>query len=122
MPTLKQHLAALSHLVDLSRLEELRHIGIEGGEAGTLLTYTAQAQVGGKLAQIGSRLVDSAAAKMADDFFARFVERFETEVQVSEPVQVTEAAPQPWWRPLGLSSLYNKLAALWSGRGKERNT
>jgi hypothetical protein len=33
------------------------------------------AQVGGKLAQIGSRLVDGAAAKVADDFFACFVER-----------------------------------------------
>lgn len=41
----------------------------------TALTYTAKAQVGGKLAQIGSRLVDGAAAKMTDDFFARFVER-----------------------------------------------
>lgn len=38
---------------------------------GTLLGYEAHAQVGGKLAQIGSRLVDAAARKMADDFFAR---------------------------------------------------
>jgi len=38
----------------------------------TILTYTISAQVGGKLAQIGSRLVDGAAKKMADDFFARF--------------------------------------------------
>ena len=41
----------------------------------TMLHYVAKAQVGGKLAQIGSRLVDGAAAKMTDDFFARFVER-----------------------------------------------
>lgn len=38
----------------------------------TILAYTVSAQVGGKLAQIGSRLVDGAAKKMADDFFARF--------------------------------------------------
>lgn len=38
----------------------------------TLLNYSASAQVGGKLAQIGSRLVDAAARKMADDFFSRF--------------------------------------------------
>lgn len=44
------------------------------GAAETALTYAAKAQVGGKLAQIGSRLVDGAAAKMADDFFARFAE------------------------------------------------
>jgi uncharacterized protein len=39
---------------------------------GTLLDYTARAQVGGKIAQIGSRLVDMAAQKMADDFFTAF--------------------------------------------------
>ena len=38
---------------------------------GTLLHYEMDAKVGGKLAQIGSRLVDGAARKMADDFFAR---------------------------------------------------
>lgn len=43
----------------------------EGDEA-TLLSYTAHAQVGGKLAQIGSRLIDGTARKMADDFFAKF--------------------------------------------------
>ncbi len=43
--------------------------------SGTRIEYTVNAQVGGKLAQIGSRLVDGAAAKVADDFFACFVER-----------------------------------------------
>ena len=41
----------------------------------TVLTYVVKAQVGGKLAQIGSRLIDGAAAKIADDFFGRFSER-----------------------------------------------
>ena len=45
------------------------------GAAETALSYVAKAQVGGKLAQIGSRLIDGAAAKMADDFFARFAAR-----------------------------------------------
>ena len=44
-------------------------------EAGTRLSYTVSAQVGGKLAQIGSRLIDGAAKKMADDFFTAFVDR-----------------------------------------------
>jgi uncharacterized protein len=39
---------------------------------GTLLTYKATASVGGKLAQIGSRLIDGVAKKMSDDFFAKF--------------------------------------------------
>ncbi|MGH8798816.1 MAG: CoxG family protein [Casimicrobiaceae bacterium] len=42
-------------------------------DAGTQIDYAVNAQIGGKLAQIGSRLVDGAAAKVADDFFARFV-------------------------------------------------
>jgi uncharacterized protein len=42
------------------------------GENATKLSYTASAQVGGKLAQIGSRLVDGAARKIAGEFFKRF--------------------------------------------------
>ena len=42
------------------------------GDAATKLSYTATAQVGGKLAQIGSRLVDGAARKIAGEFFKRF--------------------------------------------------
>src|SRR3546814_8685083 len=44
---------------------------INGG-TGTKLTYAVKAQVGGKLAQIGARLIDGVAAKMADDFFSKF--------------------------------------------------
>jgi carbon monoxide dehydrogenase subunit G len=40
--------------------------------SGTRLSYTAKATVGGKLAQIGSRLIDGVARKMADDFFVKF--------------------------------------------------
>lgn len=39
---------------------------------GTALAYTAKASIGGKLAQIGQRLIDGAAKQIADDFFARF--------------------------------------------------
>ena len=42
-----------------------------GGE--TVMRYGVQAQVGGKLAQIGSRLIDATSRKMADEFFSRFV-------------------------------------------------
>ena len=44
------------------------HLAAEG--ADTVLTYTANAQVGGKLAQLGARLIDSTAKKLADQFFA----------------------------------------------------
>jgi hypothetical protein len=42
---------------------------------GTRLAYDVKASVGGKLAQIGSRLVDAAAKKVADDFFRNFNEK-----------------------------------------------
>ncbi len=42
---------------------------------GTRLTYKVKASVGGKLAQIGSRLVDAAARKLSDDFFKAFNEK-----------------------------------------------
>lgn len=46
----------------------------EEGEE-TVLTYEAKAQVGGKLAQLGSRLIDSTAKKMAEEFFTNFSEK-----------------------------------------------
>jgi uncharacterized protein len=49
------------------------HVKLEpDGDEATTLSYTASAQVGGKLAQIGSRLVDGAARKIAGEFFKRF--------------------------------------------------
>jgi uncharacterized protein len=41
-------------------------------DGGTLLAYNVDAQIGGKLAQLGQRLVNGAAKKVADDFFANF--------------------------------------------------
>jgi carbon monoxide dehydrogenase subunit G len=41
-------------------------------DGGTLLSYDVEAQIGGKLAQLGLRLVNGAAKKLADDFFVRF--------------------------------------------------
>ena len=60
-------------------------LAAEGG--GTLLTYKATASVGGKLAQIGSRLVDAAANKVANDFFVSFNEK------VGKPVHAEEEHP-----------------------------
>jgi uncharacterized protein len=41
-------------------------------EGGTLLSYRVDAQIGGKLAQLGQRLINGAAKKLADEFFANF--------------------------------------------------
>ena len=47
---------------------------LENYEGGTKLTYTVEANVGGKIAQVGSRLIDMTAKKMADVFFGKFSE------------------------------------------------
>lgn len=59
---------------------------LDAGPASTKLAYVARAQVGGKLAQIGSRLVDAAASKIAEDFFQAFEAqlRAETGAQLAE--------------------------------------
>ena len=71
------------------------HLADDGG--GTLLHYEVHAQVGGKLAQLGARLIDATAKQMADAFFDRF------SAQVAPPAPaaarpaaaVTEAAARP---------------------------
>jgi carbon monoxide dehydrogenase subunit G len=59
-------------------------VTLEPIPTGTRLHYTVKAQVGGKLAQIGQRLIDGAARKLSDDFFARFSEI------VAQPIPVTQ--------------------------------
>lgn len=54
-------------------------------DAGCELAYTVQAQVGGKIAQLGQRLVDGAAKSMADDFFKRFDAEMQRRYGVSPP-------------------------------------
>jgi len=49
-------------------------VSLSDKDGGTLLSYNVEAQIGGKLAQLGQRLVNSAAKKTADDFFVKFAE------------------------------------------------
>ncbi len=65
-------------------------------ENGTLLTYEVTANVGGKLAQLGSRVIDGFAKKMADSFFDNFQAAVEPP---KEPVGAGEAAGEhrPGW-------------------------
>lgn len=68
------------------------------GDGATLLDYTAHAQVGGKLAQIGSRLIDGTARKMADDFFAQFTQvvgQPQNEADGEAEAPVPQEAPAP---------------------------
>ena len=49
-------------------------VSLEDEDNGTKLTYTVEANVGGKIAQVGARLIDMTAKKMADIFFGKFTE------------------------------------------------
>ena len=54
-------------------------VKLEDNEKGTNLIYEVEANVGGKIAQVGSRLIDMTAKKMADIFFGKFSELISTE-------------------------------------------
>jgi carbon monoxide dehydrogenase subunit G len=68
-------------------------------DGGTILSYTARSQVGGKLAQLGARLVEGAARGYADSFFSNFraiVEDSETVTEsAAEPPQSAHAPAEP---------------------------
>lgn len=68
----------------------------ELGPSETLLTYSVKAQVGGKMAQLGGRLIDSTAKQMADQFFNRFAAGLTPAPEpepVAAPVAAAVAAP-----------------------------
>jgi carbon monoxide dehydrogenase subunit G len=66
----------------------------DDGEGGTILTYSAKADVGGKLAQLGSRLIDGTSKKMADEFFSNFREQVAPTAE-AETTETPPAAPAP---------------------------
>lgn len=68
--------------------------------ATTRLSYDARAQVGGKMAQIGSRLIDAAAAKITDDFFKAFERQLQVVEEQAAPAEETAkraAMSWLWW-------------------------
>jgi carbon monoxide dehydrogenase subunit G len=92
---------------------------LDDGKA-TELAYTVKAQVGGKIAQIGSRLVDGAAQKLADDFFRAFSDAVAAQVgaapgaaPASAPVPVA-AQRMPWVRYVAIALIAGVLAYLFA--------
>jgi carbon monoxide dehydrogenase subunit G len=53
------------------------HVTFAPSAAGTLLSYQVDAAIGGKIAQLGSRIIDGFVKKVADEFFRRFQESVE---------------------------------------------
>lgn len=64
-------------------------VQLSEAEGGTKLAYSVNAQIGGKMAQLGARLIDSVAKSYAEDFFNKFSER------VAPAPAASESKPQP---------------------------
>ncbi|WP_294608776.1 CoxG family protein [Roseovarius sp.] len=73
------------------------NVRLEDSETGTRLIYEVEAKVGGKLAQLGSRIVDGFAKKMAEQFFSRFEEVLEGP---KEEDDAPEAEKKGWLKRL----------------------
>lgn len=92
---------------------------LEDGNA-TILRYEVNAQIGGKLAQIGQRLINSAAKKMADDFFRTFSELVSSDTTIadasSRPVSKSEIPISPPGPNISSSSPQTGLSSwVWIG-------
>jgi carbon monoxide dehydrogenase subunit G len=72
-------------------------VSLEPTEIGTRLTYDVQASVGGKIAQLGSRIIDGFARKLADEFFTRFQEAVESPEEEPEATEAEADAPKKGW-------------------------
>ena len=75
-------------------------VKLEDSEGGTKLIYSVDAQVGGKIAQVGSRLIDMTAKKMADIFFGKFVELISTKTTTEKIKKVDENKIQVQKKPI----------------------
>ena len=65
-------------------------VRLSDAEGGTLLGYAVTAHVDGRLAQLGGRLIDGFARKMADGFFENFQLAVEGPIEPAAPADVTE--------------------------------
>lgn len=77
-------------------------VRLEPVPEGTQLTYEVEAAVGGKIAQLGSRLIEGFAKKMADEFFTRFQDAVEgPDTPEEEAAELADAtAKKGWFRRL----------------------
>ncbi|HEY4266299.1 MAG TPA: carbon monoxide dehydrogenase subunit G [Micropepsaceae bacterium] len=88
-------------------------------DAGTLLTYSVDAQVGGRIAQVGARLIDATAKSLAEQFFKKFAAVVEKPQTAAEPMRETtrEASRNP-----GLfARIWAAIVRLFSGPGKTKD-
>ena len=72
-------------------------VTLDAIEGGTRLSYDVEAAVGGKLAQLGSRIIDGFAKKMADDFFERFQSAVEGPDEEPDDAESGEGEVKKGW-------------------------
>ncbi|MEM7473245.1 MAG: carbon monoxide dehydrogenase subunit G [Pseudomonadota bacterium] len=75
-------------------------VRLEADGDQTILHYDVEAKVGGKLAQLGSRIIDGFAKKMADEFFTRFQNALEPEDEGSEEETDDDTPKKGWFKRL----------------------
>jgi hypothetical protein len=76
-------------------------VTLEPTPDGTRLGYTVEATVGGKIAQLGSRIIDGFAKKMADEFFTRFQDAVEgPDEEPADTAEATDAPKKGWFKRL----------------------
>ena len=80
-------------------------VTLEDFEDGTKLNYNVEANVGGKIAQVGSRLIDMTAKKMADIFFGKFVELISTKITNDKITKVDEDKIETQKKPINKTFL-----------------
>jgi uncharacterized protein len=86
-------------------------VNLEPAAGGTRLTWNADAQISGKLAQIGSRLIDSTANMMAGQFFDRFEQLLAGQKVEDKPLAAMSLVP-PWMWGVGAGGLIALLVVL----------
>jgi uncharacterized protein len=70
-------------------------VHLDDDDDATILRYEVHAQVGGKIAQLGARLVDASAKQMVDAFFERFSNQVATPVEVETETSADAGGPAP---------------------------
>lgn len=102
-------------------------VSLAPGSAGTELAYAVQAKVGGNLAQVGARLIDGVAKKMADEFFTRFKTQLEPAAptvpadpagEAAPPAPPSQAAPAAWRRWAWAGGIAAAVLLIWLASGQ----
>lgn len=97
-------------------------VRLEPVENGTLMHYAVSSQIGGKLAQLGQRLIDGAAKSLAEDFFKKFETALASRVAAApERSDESQRAPEVQRTPVMSTQMWWFLVlmglAIWAGLG-----